>query len=196
MPPLPANAQKATFSDDRRQYDEEDRRQALSALEQTAERLGVVLNRWRQLVAANDRGWLPALEAMNATAAEIKDVRAFDMAAQGLTPADHEAAVRDVAQAEWRGSLARVVCPDGANSWHADLLYRRADETLLISPDRWSYSGPRVAAFQALALQEPGKWAGGTSPHCFFGVPRPSPRSMAQMEALFWRPSSAGAAER
>src|SRR5206468_363971 len=56
--------------------------------------------RWYDLVAANDRGYIPALVEMGATPEEIVTVRAADRAAQGITPAEEAAGEHAVVHAE------------------------------------------------------------------------------------------------
>jgi len=172
---------------DHHYYKSDDRRSPLSSLEQIAARLGRTLTRRQRLVAANDRGWVPAMRAEipDASPDEIEAVRAQDRAAQGLTPADRLRAERDLAAADWRGPRVLVPCPDGTSSWHSDLLYGRAGEWLLAGPLSWSYSGPRVADFLALGLPED-HWAGAG----FFGVSRPGAAARARLEHCFWTSDS------
>lgn len=59
-----------------------------SALEQTADILGVQLNREQQLIAANDSGYIPAMQALGAGKEEIEYIRLLDRRAQGVTEAD------------------------------------------------------------------------------------------------------------
>jgi hypothetical protein len=59
-----------------------------SSIEQVAELLGITLNYEQQLVAANDKGYIPAMEAMGATTEEIEDIRKRDRKAQGVTEED------------------------------------------------------------------------------------------------------------
>jgi len=63
-----------------------------SSLEQVAGLLGIELNHWQQLVAANDKGYIPALMALSATPHEIKQIRSADRKAQGATDADEKLA--------------------------------------------------------------------------------------------------------
>lgn len=56
-----------------------------ASLVQVAEILQVSLNRYQQLVAANDAGYIPALQAAGATGEEIAEIRWADRAAQGVT---------------------------------------------------------------------------------------------------------------
>lgn len=69
-----------------------------SALEQTAAIVGVALNREQQLIAANDKGYIPAMQAMGATDAEISDIRQRDRIAQGVTEQDEQQAEQSVNQ--------------------------------------------------------------------------------------------------
>lgn len=63
-----------------------------SSLEQVAALLGAELTRYQQLVAANDKGYIPAMKALGATDAEILEVRRRDRAAQGVTEEDERLA--------------------------------------------------------------------------------------------------------
>jgi len=81
---------------DHHRYGNDDRSNPLSSLEQVAARLAVRLDHRQQLVAANDRGFIAGMEEMGATGAEVRDVRAQDLAAQGVTPEQQEAQRREV----------------------------------------------------------------------------------------------------
>jgi len=59
-----------------------------SSIEQVAELLDIALNHDQRLVAANDKGYIPAMEAMEATTEEIEDIRKRDRKAQGVTKED------------------------------------------------------------------------------------------------------------
>lgn len=59
-----------------------------SSLEQVANLLGVTLNRYQQLVAANDKGYIPAMKALEASKEEIDEIRRKDREAQGVTGED------------------------------------------------------------------------------------------------------------
>lgn len=56
-----------------------------SALEQVAALIGHTLTRHEQLVAANDKGYIPAMEALGALHEEIRRIRRRDRAAQGIS---------------------------------------------------------------------------------------------------------------
>lgn len=67
-----------------------------SSLQQICEILDVPLNRYFKLVAANDSGYIPAMEAIGATPEEIKKIRRADRAAQGVTIIDEELAEQSI----------------------------------------------------------------------------------------------------
>jgi len=170
---------------DHHRYAEDDRWRPESSLEQVAVILGVPLDRHRLLVAANDRGYIPAMEALGASPEEIEEVRAADRAAQGLTVDDRVHAERDIAKADWLGKRVAVSCPNGVTSWHSDLLYGKATEWLLMAPTMWLYSGDRREDFERLALSEP-HWSGGEAAHGYSVVASPSPESQRKIRELFF----------
>jgi hypothetical protein len=59
-----------------------------SSIEQVAELVGIELTREQQLIAANDKGFIPAMEIFGATHEEIADIRRRDRKAQGVTKED------------------------------------------------------------------------------------------------------------
>ncbi len=63
-----------------------------SSIEQLATLLGIELDRWQQLVAANDRGYFPAMLAMGASNEEVTRIREADRRAQGVTDKDEQLA--------------------------------------------------------------------------------------------------------
>ena len=67
-----------------------------SSLEQVAELLGVELTRYQQLVAANDRGYIPEMINIGASAKEIEDIRKADRQAQGVTEEDESLAEKSI----------------------------------------------------------------------------------------------------
>lgn len=169
---------------DHHRYAGDDRSHPLSSLEQVAAMVGHSLNRHERLVAANDRGYLPALHAEGASPSEIAAIRAGDRQAQGLTPEDEAQARRDVARAEWRGSAAFVRCEGRSTAWHTDLLHGSYSELLLASATNWVYFGPRFKEGFNLRLPEP-CWAGGEAPNGFFGVAAPGQESQASLLSWF-----------
>lgn len=85
-----------------------------SSLEQVANILDVSLNRYQQLVAANDKGYIPAMEEIDATKEEIDDIRKRDKAAQGVTEEDERKAKDSIDSAD--RSYPGLIIVKAANS--------------------------------------------------------------------------------
>ena len=112
-----------------------------SAVEQVAEVLGVTLNREQLLVAANDKGYIPAMHALQATDDEITDIRSKDRAAQGVTEEEEKMAEKSISEnMERNGSLTVVRSLTSRFSPICDRLFPYT--RLLIYTDReWMYYG-------------------------------------------------------
>lgn len=82
--PLPSNAIIVDHHNER----ESDK----SSIEQIAEILNIQLNRWQQLISANDKGYIDAMKELNASAKEIEEVRKYDRHSQGVTNEDEKKA--------------------------------------------------------------------------------------------------------
>lgn len=65
---------------------------------QLASFLGIEPDHYLLLVAANDAGYIPAMQALGATDAEIADIRRQDRAAQGVTDNDEMLAEKSIAE--------------------------------------------------------------------------------------------------
>jgi len=65
---------------------------AKTSIEQVAKLLKIKLDRHQQLVSANDRGHVPAMMELGATLDEIREIRSFDRACQGVSPEDEKKA--------------------------------------------------------------------------------------------------------
>jgi len=63
-----------------------------ASIEQVADLLKIKLNRFQLLVAANDKGYIPAMKAFGATKEEIAQIRMLDRRAQGVSEHDEELA--------------------------------------------------------------------------------------------------------
>jgi len=77
-----------------------------ASIEQVAELLGIELTYYQQIVAANDKGYIPAMRAIGASEAEIQSIRRKDRAAQGVTEQDELWGEEAVSNLEWRKSVA------------------------------------------------------------------------------------------
>lgn len=69
-----------------------------SALEQVADLLDVELDRFQQLVAANDKDYIPAMKDLRATDEEIADIRKRDRMAQGVSDEDEQKATEAITE--------------------------------------------------------------------------------------------------
>lgn len=176
---------------DHHRWGESDRSCEHSSLEQVALLLGHHLNRYEALVAANDKGWIPALVAAGATPGEVETVRMADRCAQGVSPDQEAQAVRDIAAAEWRGRKVLVRCPDGSSSAITDRLYGRYDEAITTAPDKWIYYGPRAQQIhqvvRSAGLGHARDWTGGSAAFGYAGFIAPTAESTALIENIFWQ---------
>lgn len=67
-----------------------------TSLEQTAELLGITLNRRQRLISANDRGHIPAMRELGATLEEMQEIRIYDRRCQGVTDEDERLAEESI----------------------------------------------------------------------------------------------------
>jgi hypothetical protein len=171
---------------DHHRYDNDDRSNPLSSLEQVGIRLGVSLSHRQQLVAANDRGFIPAMQEMGASNEEIRDVRFQDLNAQGVTAEDIEVARREVGAATVYGGRFLVKSLLNPPTAHADILFleKGAREWLVCGPEVWSYTGPRHLQMAALHLIEK-HWSGGLPESGYFGVQGSGAQTQQQLLTLF-----------
>jgi hypothetical protein len=144
-----------------------------TSLEQIFRLLGLPQSdwtRWMQLVAANDRGHLEALQQAGASPDEMREIRAADRRAQGITADDERAAQAAINHRDERcgGRLTVVRLAHERASAAADLIEPLLGgpgyQTLLVScPKSVSFygSGPLV---KALANQFPNGYWGGNLP--------------------------------
>lgn len=112
-----------------------------SSLEQVASVLGITLSHKQQLVAANDKGYIPAMKALGATDEEIADIRRRDRSAQGVTENDEALAELSLAQNLSRyGNLIVVKSLTSRFSSICDKLFPY--QRLIVYTDlEWMYCG-------------------------------------------------------
>ncbi|HIP83247.1 MAG TPA: hypothetical protein EYH19_06700 [Desulfocapsa sulfexigens] len=151
-----------------------------TSLHQVFDLLGLAKNawtRWHELVAANDRGYIPALLAVGATQQEIQDIRAADRAAQGVTPEEEKLCEDALTRLEYllEGSLVIARLPHNRTSPLCDRLepalggagYRNL---LVFCPREVNFFGSGRLVEQ-LAGSFPGCWYGGALPeYGFWGM--------------------------
>lgn len=169
-----------------------------SSIEQVAEELGIELNRYLQLVAANDKAWFPGLEAAGATVGEADVIRQADRCAQGVTPDDEAQAVRDIESAERHGE--RVLVRTSLSSYQvspiSDRLYGHAEEWFTAASNAWIYNGSRhLDIFQhmeELGLIVGPDWKGGSDESGYAGFVVVDDESLQQqresaLTEFFWK---------
>lgn len=144
-----------------------------TSLHQVFELLGLPAGKWTRwfdLVAANDRAYIPGLQAIGATPEEIVNVRAADRAAQGITQQQEAEAERAVADARVlaAGSLTVVQLTHGRTAAVTDRMEPALggpgyQNLLVLSPDQVNFFG---AGRIVLALDQafPAGWYGGALP--------------------------------
>lgn len=143
--PLPANYTR---------IDHHNRHAGLpSALEQVASLLQLPLDRRLRLIAANDRAYIPGMQALGATADEIAAIRLADRRAQGVTEEDEKLAEKAIAQQQERGGLVVVQALSPRFSPICDRLYpyRRL---LIYTGGEWMYYGEGAARIKTLFEEE------------------------------------------
>jgi hypothetical protein len=94
-----------------------------ASIEQVADLLNITLNRFETLVAANDKGYIPAMLALEATAEEIATIRQQDRAAQGVTPEDEVLARQAIDNKQLINGVTIVKTKSRKFSPIADLLF-------------------------------------------------------------------------
>lgn len=138
--------------------------------------------RWHKLVAANDRGYIPEMLAEGATPEEIRQVRAADRQAQGITEAEEIAAEESLKQIETvaDGRLTIVRLPHSRTAAVSDRLEPALggpgyQNLAIISPSSINFYGSGRLIL-ALADRFPGGWYGGALPERgFWGINQPAP---------------------
>jgi len=79
-----------------------------ASIEQIATLLGISLSRYQRLVAANDKGHIPAMEAIGASLGEIQKVRRADRKAQGVTEEMERQAQKDLLKREHKNGIVLI----------------------------------------------------------------------------------------
>lgn len=114
---------------------------APSALEQVMELLGLPMTRKYQLIAANDKSYIPGMIALGATEDEITDIRKADRKAQGVT--ENEELLAEKAISEnliCRGNIVVVKALSSRFSPICDRLYPYGS-LLVYTSGEWMFYG-------------------------------------------------------
>ena len=113
-----------------------------ASIEQVAQLLQIPLTRYQTLVAANDKGYIPALIAAGATKQEIQTIRRQDRAAQGVTPQDEHLALLSIQHnAKKIGNLIIVRSLTDKFSPIPDLLYGQYRSLLIYTNPELTFYG-------------------------------------------------------
>lgn len=134
-----------------------------SSIEQVAELLNIHLNRWQQLIAANDIAWINGLVAAGATKKEIAEIRKYDRICQGVSEEAEQQAEDAIRRMVNVDSLAIVEIPHPHASAVMDRLYMDWENILVFSPNETNFSG-RGDIIKALSESFPDSWYGGELP--------------------------------
>jgi len=144
-----------------------------SSLEQFAALMGITLSREQRLIAANDSGYIPAMQALGATPGEIAHIRQLDRKAQGVTPEMEQQAEADlIHNLREHGPLTVVQTQLETFSPLTDRLFGRPHLLIYNDATLTYYGSSRnqvVAAYQP-AIQEGRAYYGGQSPGGYFGL--------------------------
>lgn len=125
--------------------------------------LGQKPNRYEELIAANDAGYIPAMLAIGATPQEVAQIRSEDRAAQGITPEQEVEAERAIAAAEYVGGMIVVRPSHSKSATITDRLFGRQkrENILVLSGDgetNYFGNGALCAALKEMF----GGWNGGS----------------------------------
>ena len=141
-----------------------------AAIEQVAELLGIELTYYQQLVAANDKGYIPAMRAMGASEAEIQSIRRKDRAAQGVTEQDELWGEEAVSNLEWHKDIAIAYTKSERFSPVTDRI--EVDKLIVYNAHSLNYYGMNVERLveKYKDLIEEGKAYNGGGDMGFFGL--------------------------
>jgi len=136
--------------------------------------------RWHELVAANDRGHVRAMLERGATPQELRNIRAADRAAQGITSEQEDAGRQAAARAEslLDGKLTLVHLPHSRTATVTDALDAELggpgyENLLVFCPDSVMFYG-NGRAIKVLRAMFPEGFFGGDLPAVgFWGLAAP-----------------------
>lgn len=145
-----------------------------TSLHQVFELLELSPQEWtrqHELVAANDRGYIPAMLEIGGTKDEIRAIRAADRKAQGVTPEEELAAEQALSTLRVLvdGALSVVALPHAHTSPLCDRLEPALGgvgfaNLLIESPDQLNFYGCGRLIY-SLNERFPGGWYGGALPN-------------------------------
>lgn len=143
-----------------------------ASIEQLAALLRIPLTRDQRLVAANDKGYIPAMKDLGATQAEITNIRNRDRQAQGVTEEMEQQAVEDLDLKEKRGATWLIRTTLQRFSPITDRMYGKGN-LLIYSDEELTYFGENVSRLEAayVDMMRAGKaYSGGQGVSGFWGI--------------------------
>lgn len=143
-----------------------------SAIEQVADLMGLELNRRQALVAANDRGYIPAMKEVGATQEEIDEIRWADRKVQGVTEEEEKRAELDIIKGERMDDLLVICTGLSRFSPISDKLFGKTSQLLIYSDSALDYywKGKDLVADHFKQFIEHGKAYEGGGELGFFGL--------------------------
>lgn len=123
------------------------------ALEQVMEILRLPMNRYEQLVSANDKDYIPGMLALGASSEEISAIRLADRKAQGVTDEEEYLAEEAIADRETVGDLIIVHALSSCFSPICDRLFPY-HKLLVYTDSEWMYYGEESAKVRELFSDE------------------------------------------
>jgi hypothetical protein len=143
-----------------------------TSIEQIAVLFGISLTRWQRLIAANDRGWIPAMKQAAASEEEIEKIRTYDRICQGVSEEMEQQAERICARIERTNHPVTVNFDYDNVSPITDSLYGKAGNILIYGPHSTTFSGDGKI-ISHLAHLYPDAFFGGELPaRGFWGLAR------------------------
>lgn len=133
--------------------------------------LGIEPNRFQQLVAANDCGYIPGMLALDATPEEVAQVRLLDRSAQGITSEQEAEAERAIAAATVVNGVTIVNMAHSKTATVCDRLFspEKEQRLLILSEDGESNFFGNGEICLLLQGEKTGKTADGWDTYSHFG---------------------------
>ena len=131
-----------------------------SSLEQVMELLLLPMDRHQELVAANDKAYIPGMLQIGATKEEIAAVRRADRRAQGVTKEDEQLSAAAVNDRQCVGDLIVVKSSSPRFSPTCDRLYPYK-KLLVYTCSEWCYFGQGAKQVYELFRDKQGIYRGG-----------------------------------
>lgn len=124
------------------------------ALEQVMEVLQLPMNRYQNLVAANDKAYIPGMSALNASEEEISSIRRADRKAQGVTDEEERLAEKTIeSNLEMKDDLIIVYALSSRFSPICDRLFPY-NKLLIYTDSEWMYYGEGCCSVRDLFSDE------------------------------------------